>query len=703
MAAAAETLAAGSLQNVNGLPPADTKLPALQHVPNRTVYRSRPEEENEEAHWYSAEEPELLVQPEQVHLRSIHSKQSAVIVFSNKTQYRVRALWLDFNGDEVVYSVLEPNSTKRYHTYITHPWIVREVNSGTRMLLSGRPAVVGMSGEQAVEVQAPPQLSWSLETHSCFPDPFKQSVKALLLAHKNLEKSPGTACQQSSAVTSLRYGDDSSCSSRKRPWTAGSGSFPVSGSKKKAKLFTGHRSSKPRHMLNNIVTNIKSLMSHKARALVPEPALSTTNITVEVTYAAEADDDTASSDLVDVDGSNWSVSGTHLGSLPSHVLSRIAELAAPTTYQSVKMAAKGRPGIQPILMACPPRTKEEEAAEAAAQAAQLQQDDTRLPVLQHVACQMLYHTRSEEESEEVHLKSIHSKQNAMIIFRNSTPYTVRALWLNFSGNEVAYSVLEPNSTKRYHTYITHPWIVREVNSGTRMLLSGRPAVVGMSGEQAVEVQAPPQLSWSLETHSCFPDPFKQSVKALLLAHKKLQTSPGAACQQPSAVTFLRCGDDSSCSSRKRPWSGVDPDGTAMPVPLHCRSLGFTTATSAMPCNKSAVELSTTSSRSSNASSSSTTGLRATIRSSMETGTLGVAVNGADDGSTNIVNSASVLNNAQVDPGNARIECASAADAVAAVAASAASPKGSKRTAEVLRCAKKPKAVVTEYVGRIDAT
>jgi hypothetical protein len=46
-------------------------------------------------------------------------------------------------------------------------------------------------------------------------------------------------------------------------------------------------------------------------------------------------------------------------------LFRIAELAAPTIYQNAKMSAKGRPDIQPILMACPPRTKEEEAAEAA--------------------------------------------------------------------------------------------------------------------------------------------------------------------------------------------------------------------------------------------------------------------------------------------------------------------------------------------------
>lgn len=129
-----------------------------------------------------------------------------MITFSNKSAFHVRALWIDFSGNEVgvrlytggeclikglrqlslcawesiascacadtcipclpapqvVYSVLEPNSTRRYHTYQTHPWIVRELHTGTRMLMSECPAVVGLSAEQTVEIQAPPQLEWSV-------------------------------------------------------------------------------------------------------------------------------------------------------------------------------------------------------------------------------------------------------------------------------------------------------------------------------------------------------------------------------------------------------------------------------------------------------------------------------------------------------------------------------------------------------------
>jgi hypothetical protein len=114
----------------------------------------------------------------QVRLKSLHSKAPSVIVFTNKTTFPVRALWLDFEGNEVVYSVLEPNSTKRYHTYVTHPWIVREVQSSTRMMLSGRPAVVGLSTEQTVEIQAPKQLPWTVSGGVVVYSGFKCGVLA---------------------------------------------------------------------------------------------------------------------------------------------------------------------------------------------------------------------------------------------------------------------------------------------------------------------------------------------------------------------------------------------------------------------------------------------------------------------------------------------------------------------------------------------
>ncbi|KAF6264912.1 hypothetical protein COO60DRAFT_1633974 [Scenedesmus sp. NREL 46B-D3] len=154
-AAASAPAPAGVLLAVAGLPPPDQALPVLASVNNREQYRKRADDETEEAHWYSAEEPDTMVEPQQVRLKSLHSKAPSVIVFTNKTTFPVRALWLDFEAM--------------------------------------RPAVVGLSTEQSVEIQAPKQLPWTLDTHRCFPEQYKSEVKALLLCHKKLEMAASTA------------------------------------------------------------------------------------------------------------------------------------------------------------------------------------------------------------------------------------------------------------------------------------------------------------------------------------------------------------------------------------------------------------------------------------------------------------------------------------------------------------------------------
>lgn len=46
-------------------------------------------------------------------LRSVISKVQAVITFHNDTDRMVRAIWIDFEGNEVAYSTLEPKSNKQ--------------------------------------------------------------------------------------------------------------------------------------------------------------------------------------------------------------------------------------------------------------------------------------------------------------------------------------------------------------------------------------------------------------------------------------------------------------------------------------------------------------------------------------------------------------------------------------------------------------
>lgn len=80
---------------------------------------------------------------------------------------------------------------------------------------------------------------------------------------------------------------------------------------------------------------------------------------------------------------------THLLPSPPHTqqLATIAEMAAPVTWQTMAQPPKGRPDIQPTLLAGPPKTAEEEAAELAAQQQEQQNggadgdDDDDLPAL----------------------------------------------------------------------------------------------------------------------------------------------------------------------------------------------------------------------------------------------------------------------------------------------------------------------------------
>jgi hypothetical protein len=142
--------------------------------PHRLTNQFKPNKTKQQAVWYeaaaggsAADEAHHLPEPRlsalaPVRLRSVHSKQASVIRFCNKSGRDARALWVDFDGNEVAYSVVEPGATRLYRTYATHPWIVREAATGARMLVSGAAAVVGTADEQAVDITDPPALAWAV-------------------------------------------------------------------------------------------------------------------------------------------------------------------------------------------------------------------------------------------------------------------------------------------------------------------------------------------------------------------------------------------------------------------------------------------------------------------------------------------------------------------------------------------------------------
>ncbi|KAL6763926.1 hypothetical protein V8C86DRAFT_88791 [Haematococcus lacustris] len=126
---------------------------------------------------------EVLSDVQQVRLRSVSSVVECIIEFVNTSDVSVWAVWLDFAGNEVQYTMIEAKGKRRYRTFQSHPWIVRAVHNGQRMMLDRRMVVIGRGGEQSVKITTPPQLLWSFATHTFYPEEFKAQTRSLLLAH----------------------------------------------------------------------------------------------------------------------------------------------------------------------------------------------------------------------------------------------------------------------------------------------------------------------------------------------------------------------------------------------------------------------------------------------------------------------------------------------------------------------------------------
>ncbi|KAJ9528629.1 hypothetical protein QJQ45_020394 [Haematococcus lacustris] len=97
----------------------------------------------------------------------------------------------------------------------------------------------------------------------------------------------------------------------------------------------------------------------------------------------------------------------------------------------------------------------------------------------------------------VRLRSVSSVVECIIEFVNTSDVSVWAVWLDFAGNEVQYTMIEAKGKRRYRTFQSHPWIVRAVHNGQRMMLDRRMVVIGRGGEQSVKITTPPQLLWSV--------------------------------------------------------------------------------------------------------------------------------------------------------------------------------------------------------------
>lgn len=164
--------------------------------------------------------------PPQVELRSLSSQDECLIEFHNASAVTVRAIWLDFCGKEVragrargwaqlarapgrlrtamlappaagtilhthtlahhartrlqvQYTIIAPAEKRKYRTFVSHPWIIRNEATGDRMMLGQRMVCVCVGG--AWMWVLPHLQTWKGGVRGCVPA--RCATAAPCLAH----------------------------------------------------------------------------------------------------------------------------------------------------------------------------------------------------------------------------------------------------------------------------------------------------------------------------------------------------------------------------------------------------------------------------------------------------------------------------------------------------------------------------------------
>ena len=71
-------------------------------------------------------------------LKSKNANMPSKVRFVCKSSRRAELIWKNYQGEDVSYGVFNYGQYTRMNTYVTHPWICRDADTGDRLLLSGR-------------------------------------------------------------------------------------------------------------------------------------------------------------------------------------------------------------------------------------------------------------------------------------------------------------------------------------------------------------------------------------------------------------------------------------------------------------------------------------------------------------------------------------------------------------------------------------
>ncbi|KAG1664419.1 hypothetical protein FOA52_009741 [Chlamydomonas sp. UWO 241] len=319
--------------------------------------RTRPDDETELCSWVDGAARER--REGQVRLRSLNCFAPGTLVFHNAAGCDAKAVWLNYEGDEVGYCDIMPKQTIRFRTFATHPWIFRAAGSGQRLMTGDQMVIIATEVEAVVVIKEPPQLVWSVFTHRFFPDKFRSQVRALLVARncyateasdprvfppREVQQSPAGAAKIP-ARTVMKLSGAPSLHSPCRPATGTPFRFSPA---KVSRVPTAEAAGSIRRIL--VQLRGSSCMVHMDDAAVSEPCGSGEG------GSGEGGSDDGGAMVLSPGGTGAPSHARLLSQMSTDLLLHVLSFIAPPQAQCITLVPNGHPGIAATRLPTDPAT-----------------------------------------------------------------------------------------------------------------------------------------------------------------------------------------------------------------------------------------------------------------------------------------------------------------------------------------------------------